>query len=198
MLHRINFLRKIEGNFRSLAKSKTRKNDFKKIISRQEGLGSDIEKDILKKICIGRGADIGCGSNKVEENCIGVDLFGEGEIGKFGSQKGKISQANIKSQGDKLPFKNNELDFLVAKHNLEHYENPEKTLREWKRVLRKGGKIGVIVPDDKSVNTKKLDITHYSEFDLDSLEELFRTVGFKILGKGEAIKHWSIYLIGEK
>lgn len=180
MQHKINFLRKREGNLRSL---------FGRI---------DPEKDILKRICIGKGLDIGCGSEKISENCIGIDLFGKGEIGKYGNQKGKISKADIKASGDKLPFKDNEFDFLVAKHNLEHYENPEKTLIEWERVLKKGGKIGVIVPDEKYVNTKGLDPTHYCSFDLETLEYLFKKVGFKILKKGFALKHWSIYIIGEK
>ncbi|MDO8623474.1 MAG: class I SAM-dependent methyltransferase [archaeon] len=180
MPHRNNLLRKIEVNFRVI-------NNKNK------------EKNILKTICIGKGADIGCGSDKISENCIGIDLTGKGEEGKFGSQKGKFSQADFKSEGDNLKmFKNNKLDFIVAKHNLEHYENPEKTLNEWKRVLKKGGKIGVIVPDDKYLNTKTLDPTHKCEFNLDSLEELFKKVGFKIVDKGAALKHWSIYIIAEK
>ena len=180
MQHKINFLRKGEGNLRTL---------FGRI---------DPERDILKKICIGKGLDIGCGSRKVSKNCIGVDLFSKGEIGKFGCENKKTSEADIKASGDKLPFKENEFDFLVAKHNLEHYENPEKTLVEWKRVLKKEGKIGVVVPDERYVNTKKLDPTHYCSFNLETLEDLFRKVGFKILSKGVALKHWSIYIIGEK
>ena len=180
MSHRINSIRKIKANL---------------IL---ELLDKNREKNILKKICFGKGADIGCGSDKISSNCIGVDLFGKGEIGKFGCENKKKSHADIKASGDELPFKNNELDFIVAKHNLEHYDNPEKTLIEWKRVLKKGGKIGVIVPDDKYVNTKKLDPTHYSKFTMKPLEELFKKVGFKILGKGYALKKWSIYLIAEK
>ena len=180
MPHRINFFRKIEANLRGL-------------------IGQDKEAEVLKKICIGKGADIGCGSNKISENCIGVDLFGKGEKGEFGNQKGEISRADYKAEGDNLKmFKDNELDFIVAKHNLEHYENPEKTLKEWKRVLKKGGKIGIVVPDDEYVNTSKLDQTHKAAFNLTTLEELFKKSGFRIIEKGAALKHWGIYLIGEK
>jgi len=166
------------------------------------------EKNILKFICIGKGADIGCGSNKVSKNCIGVDLVGKGEIGKSGCEKNKISEADFCSNGDDLfMFKNNELDFIVARHNLEHYNNPKKTIEEWKRVLRVGGKVGVIVPDDDYVSSITLDAhlfsnketsTHKVSFNSKSLRKLFIGSGFKILSSGVATKHWSIYLIGEK
>jgi ubiquinone/menaquinone biosynthesis C-methylase UbiE len=177
MPHKINLFRKIEVLLRR---------DSKK------------ESQILEKVCVGKGIDVGCGSKKVSRNCIGVDLFGKGEIGKYGCESRKFSEADIKASGDDLPFENGELYFVVAKHNLEHYKNPEKTLREWKRVLKKGGKVGIVVPDERFVSTRKLDPTHYYEFDLDSLESLFRKVGFRVLDKGTAAKHWSIYLIAEK
>jgi len=176
-----NFLRKIEVNIRSLILGLKNK-----------------EKNILRKICLGKGADIGCGSDKVCEEAIGVDLFVKGERGKYGSQRNKVSVAEIKASGDKLPFKNSELDYIVAKHNLEHYEDPKKTIKEWKRVLRVNGRIGVVVPDDKFVDTFKLDPTHKCKFDLQSLENLFKNNGFLIIEKGSALKHWSIYLIAKK
>ncbi len=156
------------------------------------------EKNILRNLCIGKGLDIGCGSQKISPNCIGVDIIGKGEIGFDTSEKGKISIADIKTSGDNLNvFKNNELDFIVARHNLEHYSNPSKTLDEWKRVLKKRGKIGVIVPNDKYMETMKFP-THKYAFTPEKLEKLFLEKGFKILSKGQAIKHWSIYLIAEK
>ena len=157
------------------------------------------EKNILAEITIGRGLDIGCGSEKVSPNCIGVDITPRGEKGKFGSQKNKVSVADYTLSGDNLYiFKNEEFDFIVAKHNLEHYLYPEKVLMEWKRVLKKGGKIGIVVPDDRYVNSIKLDPSHKTSFNLESLENLFRKCGFKIIKSGTAIKHWSIYLIAEK
>jgi len=157
------------------------------------------EKNILKKITAGKGLDIGCGCEKVSPNCIGIDITPRGEKGKFGSQKSKISVADYTLSEDNLYiFKDNSFDFIVAKHNLEHYLNPEKTLMEWKRVLKKGGKIGVVVPDDRYVDSIKLDPTHKVSFTLEKLEELFKNAGFNILESGIAIKHWSIYLIAEK
>ena len=182
MALRNNFLRKIEVYLRILSK----KNKYR-------------ERNILRTITFGKGADIGCGSNKVNSNCIGVDLFGKQERGIAGCEKGKSSVADYKSAGDNLSmFKNNELDFIVAKHNLEHYDSPLKTLLEWKRVIKKGGKIGVVVPDDRYVNSSNLDPTHRYSFSPKTLHYLFKHAGLKIIKEGIAIKHWSIYLIAEK
>ena len=157
------------------------------------------EKKILSSVCKGKGADIGCGSNKVSPNCIGIDITSKGTSGKYGCEKNKVSVSDYDASGDNLfMFKDNELDFIVAKHNLEHYDNPVLTIQEWKRVLKKGGKIGVIVPDDKFVNTLKLDPTHKYFFTLEKLTKLFKNQNFKILKKGIAIPHWSIYLIAQK
>lgn len=181
MSHRNNFLRKIEVYTRLLLGEQNK------------------EKEILAAICKGKGADIGCGSGKITSGCIGVDLTGKNEEGEFGCEKGKKSEADFKASGDNLfMFKNNELDFVVAKHNLEHYGNPEKTLAEWKRVLKKGGKLGVIVPDNRYLTTSKLDKSHKSEFDLETLENLFKKTGLKVKEKGMAFPRWSIYVIGEK
>ena len=181
-LKRNNLLRKIELHFKLL---------FPYFKNR--------EKNILASIAMGKGLDIGCGSRKISQNCIGIDIIPKGEKGKFGCERNKTSVADYVLSGDNLIiFKNDELDFIVAKHNLEHYSSPEKTLSEWKRVLKKGGRIGVIVPDDNYVNSLDLDPTHKVSFNLNRLEKLFMQCGFKVLKSGIAIKHWSIYLIVEK
>lgn len=182
MKFRINFWRKIEVNLRL------------RFFGNME-----MERKILEKLCQGRGADIGCGSSKITSGCIGVDLTGHGQLGKLGCEKNQKSVADIKASGDSLSmFNNDELDYIVAKHNLEHYRNPLNTLLEWKRVVRRGGKIGVVVPDDRYVNTMALDPTHYSAFTPTILRELFFQAGIEVLEEGTAVKHWSIFLIGCK
>lgn len=38
-------------------------------------------------------------------------------------------------------------DFILSSHNLEHFANPVKALREWKRVTRPGGALILVLPD---------------------------------------------------
>jgi SAM-dependent methyltransferase len=38
-------------------------------------------------------------------------------------------------------------DFVLSSHNLEHFANPVKALKEWKRVTQPGGGLIVVLPD---------------------------------------------------
>jgi len=40
-------------------------------------------------------------------------------------------------------------DFVLSSHNLEHFANPVKALNEWKRVVRPGGSLIMVLPDYK-------------------------------------------------
>lgn len=73
-------------------------------------------------------------------------------------------------------------DFLISCHSLEHIANPIKALSEWRRVLKPGGALCIIVPDkthtfdhnrdytsmnhlidDYKNNTDESDLTHLEE-----------------------------------
>jgi SAM-dependent methyltransferase len=154
----------------------------------------------IQYLCYGIGIDVGCGSSKTASNCIGIDLTPGGVVGSVGCEKGKISSADIVASGDALQmFKDESLDFIVARHNLEHYLYPANTLMEWKRVLRKGGRIGVVIPDHDKVDTYQLDPTHYSHFTEASLAELVNQIGgLRVEAIGECIPNWSIMGVFEK
>jgi len=46
----------------------------------------------------------------------------------------------------KLPFKSASFDYIVAGAILEHLDDEEKALKEWSRVLKKGGRIFIVTP----------------------------------------------------
>ena len=46
-----------------------------------------------------------------------------------------------------LPFEDDSVDEIYAGHLLEHTTPEEEALKEWHRVLKKGGKITITVPD---------------------------------------------------
>ena len=73
-------------------------------------------------------------------------------------------------------------DFILSSHNLEHFANPVKALREWQRVLRSNGALILVLPyyrvtfdhrrkltsvshmlDDFKQNTQEDDLTHLPE-----------------------------------
>jgi len=154
-----------------------------------------IEEDqILKPICKGKGLDIGCGQKKVVESAIGVDLIAKGKKGTTGSQVDKLSEADIQANADNLPFEDEEMDYIVASHLLEHTLDTMKTLKEWYRVLKKKGKLGIIVPNSEYGRTKQLDPSHRHDFTISSLTTLVELAGFKIKESGNSSNQYSIFI----
>ena len=51
-----------------------------------------------------------------------------GKVGKYGSQDGMVSDADVCGDGALLPFKDNSVDYLVARHNFEHYDKSDAFL----------------------------------------------------------------------
>lgn len=59
-------------------------------------------------------------------------------------------------------IKNQEYDFLLSCHNLEHLANPIKALIEWLRVLKNGGTILLVLPDKRYTFDRKREITSFA------------------------------------
>lgn len=148
----------------------------------------------------GKGIDVGCGHRKSHENCIGVDILAKGSVGEIGCVKGKQIQADICASGDHLDmFKDEELDFVVSRHNLEHYVDTIKTLREWSRVLKKGGILATVLPDDRKLDTIKLDPTHKHVFTPESFNSILELIGgFEIIKTEVVIPDWSFISVARK
>ncbi len=154
----------------------------------------------LKRYCVGKGIDVGCGADKVTPECIGVDILRPGQVGEYGVVANRKSSADVHASGDELtPFKDGELDFVVAKHNLEHYVDVVKTLQEWRRVLKKGGHLAVVVPDERAGDTVFLDPTHKHCFTPESLTRLLGVIGgFEVVECRTAVPQWSFVLAARK
>lgn len=52
----------------------------------------------------------------------------------------------IHSSADKIPIKSHSVHYIVANAILEHIPNEAETIREWKRVLKPGGRMMIVVP----------------------------------------------------
>ena len=141
----------------------------------------------------GHGIEVGCGHRKTHENCVGVDILPPDSIGGIGCVKGEKIVADICTSGDDLHmFKDEELDFVVSRHNLEHYVDIIKTLQEWKRVLKPGGIMATVTPDETNINTIKLDISHKHAFTPESLSRYIHLIGgFEIIQLDVVIPNWS-------
>jgi SAM-dependent methyltransferase len=80
-------------------------------------------------VFVGRGIDIGCGDDPVTSDCIAWD----------------------KEQGDaQLPpgIPRQSFDWVYSSHCLEDLPNPKSAIRRWWEVLKPGGSLLVVVPDE--------------------------------------------------
>jgi len=129
------------------------------------------QRDLLAKYCVGRGIDVGCGRAKVHKDAIGIDLF------QYSTNSVNYSSV---SADDLWMFKNGELDYVVASHILEHMTDTKKTLKEWDRVLKIGGTLGIIVPDGELRPRTILDRSHKVSLSKNTMSYLLKHfLGYK-------------------
>jgi SAM-dependent methyltransferase len=77
----------------------------------------------------GSGIDIGCGPDPVTPDARRFDL--------------EHGDANVVSQYVKEQF-----DFVYSSHCLEHMHDPRKTILDWWKLVKPGGHLFVVVPDE--------------------------------------------------
>ena len=96
-------------------------------------------------------ADVGCGNGwAVEEMLrrgagkgIGIDLSSN-MIDR--AQQTASSQAlYLVTNGQELPVESNSVDFLLSVESLYYHLNPLTSLLDWKRILKKGGQVAIMV-----------------------------------------------------
>ena len=86
---------------------------------------------------MGRGLDVGCGSEKIWPSAIGLDS---------GKQWGK-PVADLTGDGSDLSlFADSSLDYVFSSHFLEHTVDFRGTLQEWWRVIKVGGYLAMYLP----------------------------------------------------
>lgn len=95
--------------------------------------------------------DIACGWGEVlalaKEK--GLEVFGI-DISKHAIKlaRERIGGGNLQvAQAEKLPFKDNTFDYIVCIGSLEHFDSPEKALKEISRVIKPNGRILIRVPN---------------------------------------------------
>jgi predicted SAM-dependent methyltransferase len=80
----------------------------------------------------GCGIDIGCGSDRITPNAIGVDLAPSAQL--------------VGDAIDLYWFRDNVLDFVFSSHCLEDIVDTKRALKEWCRVIKPGGHLVLYLP----------------------------------------------------
>lgn len=100
---------------------------------------------LVQQYCTGHGIDVGCGGDKITPGCIGFDLsnnyidYGYSTIDERGDAR-NLSR-----------YKSGTFDFLYSSHLIEDFPKKETVpvLKEWWRVVKKGGCIVLVFPDQQ-------------------------------------------------
>ena len=157
------------------------------------------EVDSIAPWLFGKGADIGCGLRSARVGAIRVDID-------------KKVEPEILSSGEKLPFKDGELDYISSIHSFEHFERQKEVLKEWLRVVKVGGIIAIVHPDLDFTKKQNPEVDsaglkqnpynkHYHENTLKSLKAEIKEwddLPFRLIDCGFACQGWSFRLILEK
>ena len=93
--------------------------------------------------CIGKGCDIGFGGDKVlKSNCDGIDF--PQPYAYAGKDKVDIGCDVIK---DSIPVPDNTYDYVYTSHLIEDFANTIDALQKFIRILKYGGNLILVFPD---------------------------------------------------
>ncbi|MBI2042691.1 MAG: class I SAM-dependent methyltransferase [Candidatus Nealsonbacteria bacterium] len=128
--------------------------------------------------------DVGCsGGLLLEElknrgflNLFGIDISQDALDVCRTKRIANVKLADAKDTG----FEDNYFDIVLASDVLEHVAEQEKTISEWRRILKKGGKLIVFVPAFGFLWSNHDEINlHQKRYSKKQLNELLRGGGFE-------------------
>ena len=139
----------------------------------------DVEGKVVKDLIRGdKIVELGCGSSKTVEGSVGVDLIQKGDI--IHTLERALSVADVVADITKpLPFADESIDTIVARHIFEHCVDSIGCLRNWTAKIKKDGRLIITVPDERITHSIPLNPEHVHAFTPNTLEGLANVVGLK-------------------
>ena len=103
---------------------------------------TSLYRDLLVGYCKGYGLDIGYGGDPIKPSAITIDNP-EGDMAHCGDHP-----LNLGGDARQLKWlQDNSLDYVYSSHCLEDFEDTREVMLEWLRVLKRGGKLVLLLPD---------------------------------------------------
>lgn len=101
-------------------------------------IGSPVSRYKLKIKSSARVLDVGSGHNPHPRANVIVDKFVDNNYHRASGIKVLNKQEFVNADGENLPFRDKEFDYVICNHVLEHVDNPVKFLSELSRVGKMG------------------------------------------------------------
>ena len=95
---------------------------------------------LIKQFCSGSGIEIGPGNNPC---CSHTNTK---YLERFVGYGDSTPNPDIVADAAKIPVEDGTFDFVVSCHSLEHHQNTLAAIYEWKRVVKQGGIVFIVVP----------------------------------------------------
>jgi UDP-glucuronate decarboxylase len=158
----------------------------------------------LQPYCKGLSVDIGCGFEKVAPDVLGIDKLAYGQSGGSGCMVGRASCADIQADANDLYFvADGTFDSAVSRHVFEHLPDPKATIKEWLRIVKPGGTLALVLPNDHWGDFLNMDSDHKFRCYPETVEEALRAVNGQagsvrgeLVENGRAVvENWSFFAL---
>ena len=137
-----------------------------------ETLTAEVVKKYIDPLSLPKDAvilDVGCGPgyflNEMKArgytNAVGITLS-PGDIETCEKNGHTIKKYDLSFLPQKDGYYDESVDFIFARHSLEHSPYPIFTLMEYNRVLKQGGKIYIELPQPNCERMHEYNLNHYS------------------------------------
>lgn len=108
-------------------------------------------RDLTVPYCQGNGIDVGSGGDPVVPWAISFDLPRD-QFLHYHSNDEPAHAIHWGGDAADLPFKDGVCDFVYSSHVIEDFLDWSPYLREWARVLKRGGYLVIMLPDKERWN----------------------------------------------
>lgn len=153
---------------------------------------------LLHIFCKGNGIDLGSGGDPIHSQALSIDFVSE-HYQPVGVQFNWFFDARF------IPIKDNFLDFVYSSHLLEDFENTIEVLREWIRVLRSGGSLVLLLPDERKYKAhcektgQTYNILHKHEnFGVQYVSDCIIQVGARIIHVFDDLDEYNFAIVARK
>ncbi len=186
------------GDSQAYSSSETEtKEFFNKVAHEWDDIRKEYYDESISGILAGTGilkpdmsvVDIGAGSGylamaaaKLVRRVAAVDISGEmlKELSKKAAEAGITNIEPVEAEADDVPLGDSSVDVICSNMFLHHSQEPQVTIKEMHRLLKKGGSIFIadfVEHDDREMQQKMHDV--WNGFSEANLKKWAETAGFK-------------------